>query len=146
MCTDKGGKNGSNTFGEGWGTFPPTPPPKRPDLGGSGVGRPAATTCCCSGRGGVRERKGGWGRRGRRGPRTLALSRQPAWRDRLVAPVHVARQGGSRHRRRGAALARATSVATLSCHMHWRDRGYLSRHAGWRDQTGYALQIKTNTD
>jgi hypothetical protein len=26
--------------------------------------------------------------------------------------------------------------------MHWRDRDYLSRHAGWRDQTGYALQIK----
>jgi len=75
----------------------------------------------------------------------LALSRQPAWRDRLVAPVHVARQGGPRHRRRGAALARAASVATLSRHMHWRDRGYLSRHAGWRDQTGYTLQIKTKT-
>jgi len=75
----------------------------------------------------------------------LALSRQPAWRDRLVAPVHVARQEGPRHRRRGAALARAASVATLSRHMHWRDRGYLSRHAGWRDQTGYALQIKTST-
>jgi len=38
MCTVKGGKNGSNTFGEGWGTFPPTfPHPKGRiwrDLGG----------------------------------------------------------------------------------------------------------------
>ena len=116
---------------------------KMPDLSrsrgaaaGSRAGRRPA-------RSGVRERMGGWGRW--RGLRTLALSRQPAWRDRLVAPVHVARQGGSRHRRRDAALARATSVATLSRHMQWRDRGYLSRHAAWRDQTGYALQIKTNT-
>jgi len=57
----------------------------------------------------------------------------------------VARQGGSRQRRRGVVLARAASVAILSRHMHWRDRGYLSRHDGWRDQTGYALQIKINT-
>jgi len=57
----------------------------------------------------------------------------------------VARQGGPRYPRRGAALARAASVATLPRHMHWRDRGYLSRHTGWRNQTGYALQIKTNT-
>ena len=145
MCTVKGEKNRSNTFGEGWGTFSPTPPPKGRiwgDLGGAAAGGDPWTT---SGRGGVRERKGGWGGGGRRGPRTLPLSRQPAWRDKLVAPVHVARQGGPRHRRRGAALARAASVATLSRHMHWRDRGYLSRHAGWRDQTGYALQIKTNT-
>jgi len=60
----------------------------------------------------------------------LALSREPEWRDRRVAPGHV---------------ARAASVAALSRQMQWRDRGYLSRHAGWRDQTGYALQIKTNT-
>ena len=32
----KGGKNGSNTFGEGWGTFPPLPP-QMPDLGGGGA-------------------------------------------------------------------------------------------------------------
>ena len=111
------------------------------DLGGGGGRRRPWTRC---GRGGAREGKGGWGRRGRR-PRTLALSRQPAWRDKVVAPVHVARQGGPRHRRRGAALARAASVATLSRHMHWRDRGYLSRQGKWRDQTGYSLQIKTNT-
>ena len=77
--------------------------------------------------------------------RILALSRQPAWRDRLVVPVHAVRQAQPRQRPSGAALARAASVATLSRHMYWRDRGYLSHHAGWRDQMGYALQIKTNT-
>jgi len=136
---------GAIPSGKGGERFPQLQTNQKAGLRGIwGVGRPAATTYCCSGRGGVRERKGGWGRRGRRGPRILALSRQPAWRDRHVAPVHVARQGGPRQRRRGAALVRAASVATLSRHMHWRDRGYLSRHAGWRDQTGYALQIKTN--
>ena len=34
MCMVKGGKNESNTFGEGWGTFLPTPPPKMTDLRG----------------------------------------------------------------------------------------------------------------
>ena len=104
---------GAIPSGKGGERFPQLPPKGR-IWGIWGVGRPAATTYCCSGRGGVRERKGGWGRRGRRGPRILALSRQPAWRDRLVAAVHVARQRGPRHRRRGAALARAASVATLS--------------------------------
>jgi len=137
---------GAIPSGKGGERFPQLSPTQKAGFGGIwAVGLPAARTCYCSGRGGVRERKGGWGRRGRRGPRTLALSRQPAWRDRLVAPVHVAQQRGPRQHRRGAALARAASVATLSRHMHWRDRGYLSRHAGWRDQTGYALQIKTNT-
>ena len=41
----------------------------------------------------------------------------------LVALVHAARQGRTRHRPRGAALARTASVATLSRHMHWRDSG-----------------------
>ena len=99
------GKNGSNTFGEGRGTFPPIPPPN-------------------AGFGGMPARAQDIG---------------------LVAPVLVARQGGPRHRRRGATLARAASVATLSRHMHWRDRGYLSRQGKWRDQTGYSLQIKPNT-
>ena len=143
MYMVKGGEKRANIFGKGWEMFPPTPP-QNAGFGGD-LGGPAATRWRRAAQGGVRERKGGWGRRGRRGPMTLALSRQPAWRDRLVAPVHVARQGGPRHRRRGAALARAASVATLSRHMHWRDRGYLSRHEAWRDQTGYALQIKTNT-
>ena len=58
--------------------FPHSPPKCR--IWGEG-GRPAATPWRRSDRGGVRERKRGWGRRGRRGPRTLALSRQPVWRD-----------------------------------------------------------------
>ena len=69
------------------------------------------------------------GKKGRVGEKRLARAQDIG----LVAPVHVARQRGPRHRRRGAALVQAASVATLSRHMHWRD------------QTGYALQIKTNT-
>ena len=42
MCKVKGGKNGSNTFGEGWGMFPPTSPPPKGriwgDLGGGAAG------------------------------------------------------------------------------------------------------------
>ena len=74
-----------------------------------------------------------------------ALKWPPPLSPSLVAPVHVARQGGPRHRRRGAALARAASVATLSRRMHWRDRAYLSRQGKWRDQMCYSMQIKTNT-
>jgi len=39
------------------------------------------------------------------------------------------------------------SVATLAARASAAPRlaPSLSRHAGWRDQTGYALQIKTNT-
>ena len=128
----KGGKNESNTFGEGWGTFPPTPPPKTPDLGGIWGGGGDALEEGCSGRS-----EGKKGRVGEKGPARA--------QNKIVAPVHVARQGGPRHRRRGAALAWVASVATLSRHMHWRDRGYLSRRGKWRDQTGYSLQIKTNT-
>ena len=85
--------------------FPQLSPTQKAGFGGIwGVGRPAATTCCCSGRGGVRERKGGWGRRGRRGPWIMALSRQSERRDReghvitglaSVAPVVLARQAHS---------------------------------------------------
>jgi len=128
--------------GKGGERFPPQNAGFRGDLGGTASGGDALEEGY-SGRS-----EGKKGRVGEKRParaRILALSRQPAWRDRLVAPMHVARQQGPRHRRRGAALARATSVATLSRHMHWRDRGYLSRHAGWRDQMGCALQIKTNT-
>ena len=144
MCTVKEGKNESNTFGEGWGTFPPTPPQKarfRGIWGGAAGGDDLLLLW--SRRSDEKKERVREKRPAR--ARILALSRQPAWRDRLVAPVHVARQGGPRHRRRGAALARAASGATLSRHMHWHDRGHLSRHAAGRDQTGYALQIKTNT-
>ena len=88
------------------GNVSPNSPPKGRiwgDLGGAAAGGDPWTT---SGRGRVRQRKGEWGRGGRRGPRTLVLSRQPAWRDRLVAPVQVARQGGPRHRRRCAGSGR----------------------------------------
>ena len=62
MCTVKGEKNGSNTFGEGWGTFSPTfPPPKRRIWGGSGgaVAGGVALDALCSGRSeGRKERVG----------------------------------------------------------------------------------------
>ena len=74
---------GAISSGKGGERFPQLSRPQKAGFGGIwGVGRAAATTCYCSGRGGVRERKGGWGRRGRRGPWIMALSRQPAWRDR----------------------------------------------------------------
>ena len=76
---------GAIPSGKGGECFPQLPP-QRPDLGASGGGggrrRPLDES---SGRGGVRERKGGWGRGGRRRPRTLVLSRQPAWRDKSYA-------------------------------------------------------------
>ena len=110
--------------------FLPLPPPNTGFGGIWGVGRRPLDALWS-----------GWseGRKGRVGEkrpvraRILVLSRQPAWHDRLVAPVHVARQGGPRQRRRGAARARAASVSTLSRHMHWHDRGYLSCRGKWRD-------------
>ena len=139
----KGGRNRRNTFGEGWGTFPPTPPPNA-GFGGIWGGRRPLDELW-SGRS---EGKGG-----RVGEKRPARAQDIG----LVAPARMARQAcrasacGATGRamsspsRRCAALARAASVATLSRHMNWHDRGYLSRHASWRDQTGYALQIKTNT-
>ena len=112
MCIVKRGKNGSNTFGEGWGTFPPTPP-QRPDLGDLGGGAAGGDDLLLLWSGRSEGKKGRVGEKRPARARILALSRQPARRDRLVAPVHVARQGGPRQRRRGAALARAASVATL---------------------------------
>ena len=60
----------------------------------------------------------------------------------LVAPMNVARQGGPRHRPRGAGPARPASVAASSRQQKWRDKGYLSRQYTWHDQTGYGTQIK----
>ena len=58
----KGGKNGSNTFGEGWGTFPLTfPPPKRRIWGGPGgaASGGVALDALCSGKSeGRKERVG----------------------------------------------------------------------------------------
>jgi len=42
---------------------------------------------------------------------------------RLVAPTHVAQQGRTRQRPRGAGPGRSASVARLSRHPYWRDRG-----------------------
>ena len=53
---------------------------------------------------------------GRGPPRPLVIS--------LVTPMHVARQGGPRHRLRGTGPARLASVAPLSRCMHWHDKGY----------------------
>ena len=70
---------------------------------------------------------GGWGRRG------------PA-RAQDVAPVAIGVHVTSL---RGAGRSTAASVAALSCQAGWRDRGYLSRHYSWRDQTGFTAQIKS---
>ena len=80
---------GAIPSGKGGERFPQLPPPKA-GFGGVWGAAAGGDPWTSSGRGGVRERKGGWGRRGRRGPRRLALSRQPAWRDNVVAPVHLA--------------------------------------------------------
>ena len=129
MHTVKGRENGSNTFGEGWRAFSPTFPPQNARFGGIWGGAGGAV---------VGEEEGKKGRVGEKGlPRAHDIG--------LVAQVHAARQACPRHRPPGAALARAASMATLSRHMHWRDKGYLSRRGRWRDQTGYFLQIKTNT-
>ena len=124
-----------------------------------GVGRPAAMTCCCSGQGGVRERKGGWGRRGRRGPWILALSRQPAWRDReghIIAGLGICRASGVGTT---SPLCRAivcpSPVSTAFCtwwrgrsfwsrHWEWRDRLALSRHLNWRDKHRILLLCPTS--
>ena len=100
----KGGKNESNTLGKGWGMFPLTPSPLPQNAGFGGY-------------------LGGGGRRRRLGAALVGMSevkkrrvgeKRPARAQDigLVAPARMARQGGPRHRRRGAAMARAASVAT----------------------------------
>ena len=137
----KGGENRGNTFGKGWGTFPPTFLPPKGRIWGDGGG--------CGGR--RRPLDELWsgrseGKKGRVGERRTAWAQNIG----LVAPARMARQvcrastcGATA--RATSSLARAACVATLSRHMHWHDRGYLSRHDGWRDQTNYAPQIKINT-
>ena len=105
--------------------FPPLFPLKKSELGGDLGGADGAVVLPAALVGEEEGKKGRVGKRGRRGPRTLALSRQHAWRDRVATSSPTRR--------------------SLSRHMHWRDRGYLSRQGKWRDQTGYSLEIKTNT-
>ena len=82
MCTVKGGKNGSNTFGEAWGTFPPTfPHPKGriwKDLRGGAAGADDLLFLW-SGR--------GEGNKGRVGERRPARAQDIG----LVAPARMAR-------------------------------------------------------
>ena len=103
---------GAIPSGKGGERFPQLPPPKGRiwrDLGGGAAGGDDLLLLW-SGR--------SEGKKGRVGERRPARAQDIG----LVAPACMARQGGPRHRRRGAALARATSVATLSRHMHWRDK------------------------
>ena len=68
-----------------------SPRPQKAGFGGFEGGAAAGgNPWTSSARGGVRERKGGWGRGGRRGLRTLALSRQCMWRDREGRVIAVA--------------------------------------------------------
>ena len=137
---------GAIPSGKGGERFPQLPPPKRPDLEGSGGGAAVGDELLLLWAGRSEGKKGRVGEKRPARAQDIGLVAPARMARQLVAPMHVTRQRGPRQRRRGAALARAASVATLSRHMHWHDKGYLSRHARWRDQTGYALQIKTNTD
>jgi len=98
-------------------------PPKTTGFGGIGEGgSPAAAGTSRWARSGGR-RKGGWGRRGPARAQDVAPS---------ATGVHVTTPAG-------APLPTAATVATLSCHPQWHDRGYLTRHYSWRDQTGYTV-------
>jgi len=72
----------------------------------------------------------------------LALSRQPAWRDSLVAPVHVARQAWPRRRPPGAPPGRAASVAALSRQRLPVAPGALARPNGLRSVNKPRVKIK----
>ena len=93
----KGGKNRSNTFGEGWGTFPPTPPPQTPDLGGWGRRRRPLDTLWS-----------GWSeeRKVRVGEKRPARAQDIG----LVAPARLARQRC--HASACGATGRSTSAPT----------------------------------
>ena len=128
MCTVKGGKNGSNTFGEGWGTFPPTfPPPKGwiwRDLGGGAAGGDDLLLLW-SGR--------SEGKKGRVG------EKKPAWAQDigLVGPARMARQV-CRASACGA-IGRATSSPTQRSAGSGRQRGHpVAPHALARQRLSVA--------
>ena len=106
MCTVKGGKNGSNTFGEGWGMFPPNSnQPKgriSRDLGGGAAGGDDLLLLW-SGR--------SEGKKGRVGERRTARAQNIG----LVAPARMARQGCR------ASACGATGSATSA--PPWRSAG-----------------------
>ena len=111
MCMVKAGKNGSNTFGEGWGTFPPTPPNAGfGGIWGGGGGRRRPLDALWS----------GWseGRKGRVGEKRPARAQDIG----LVAPARMARQA-CRASACGA-IVRATSSPTRRCAGSGRQRGH----------------------
>ena len=118
--------------GEGPERFPPLSPPKTTDLGGDGGGvagggrnKPPGSVW--------RKEKGRVGEEGAgAGSGCCACRATPP----DATGVHVTSL-------RGRPLLTAASVAALSRQAGWRDRGYLSRHYTWRDQTGYTVQIKS---
>ena len=73
--------------------FPYFSPPKSPDFGGICPAAAEATRLGAALVGSEEEEWEGGGGRGPARAQVLALSRQPAWRNKpIVAPVHVARQ------------------------------------------------------
>ena len=81
---------GAIPSGKGGERFPPLFPSKTPNLGGDlgGAAGGVALDALCSGR--TEGRKERVGEKRPAWAQTLALSRQPAWRDNVVAPVHLA--------------------------------------------------------
>ena len=128
MCTVKGGKNGSNTFGEGWGTFPPTSnQPKgriSRDLGGGAAGGDDLLLLL-SGR--------SEGKKGRVGERRPARAQDIG----PVAPARMARQA-CRASACGA-TGRATSSPTRRNAGSGRQRGHtIAPHALARQRLSVA--------
>ena len=95
MCMVKGGKNESNTFGEGWGMFPPTPPKRRIWGGRGGAAGGDALEEVWSGRSGGKKGRVGEKRPARTQDIGLVaparMARQCMWRDRVATPGQVAR-------------------------------------------------------
>jgi len=106
------------------------------DFGGSGGRRLVAATLALLWSGWWRKEREGGGEGSGAGPVHWPCRANPHGATSLVAPLHVTRQARPRQRQGGAAPSRPASVAPLSCQPQWRDRG-------WRDQTGYAAQIKS---
>ena len=125
MCTVKGEKNGSNTFGEGWGTFYPIPPPKAGFGGIRGGGRRRPLDDLWAGR--------SEGKKGRVGEKEPARAQDIG----LVAPARMARQA-CRASACGA-TGRATSSPSWRCAGSGRQRGHtVAPHAMARQRLSVA--------
>ena len=116
---------------------PNFPAPKRPDLEGSGGGAAGGDDLLLLWSGRSEGKKGRVGEKSRRGPRILALSRLPAWRDReghVITGLGICRASGV-----GATspLCRAIvcpSPVRTAFFTWWRGRSFWSRHSQWRDR------------